>query len=408
MSIHVVFALAALCLCAPVIEARSRVVVTLSSVGDRVRAQNPDLAAARLRIHEAAGRARQSGRLANPELETSYEQNPSSREGRVEIGIFQKFPVTNRLHLEKEITGAAIQSAEAEVRDVERRLTAEARALVVRCLVLRERHGLLARQAAMAEAFAGQLAASAAKGEAAALDAGQARLEAGSVVLEQRRIRLEESGLLDQLKLLLGMPPDAALVVSGRLPEMSLPASPATPGARPDYQAARLDERVAAGKLALAHARRHDDIEGGLFASGERSEDAPLGYENEAVIGLRVSFALPFWNRNEGEIGEARAVHERKRMETAALAAGIRHEAAAALAAMRQWADVARETGDTLLPLADEQVALAEKAFRSGQGDLQAVFRAREKHLQLFLARLDALREYHLARVRHEAALGHP
>jgi len=38
--------------------------------------------------------------------------------------------------------------------------------------------------------------------------------------------------------------------------------------------------------------------------------------------------------------------------------------------------------------------------------DIQTVFRSREKSLQLASTRLDALREFHLARVRHEAALG--
>ena len=64
------------------------------------------------------------------------------------------------------------------------------------------------------------------------------------------------------------------------------------------------------------------------------------------------------------------------------------------------------EINDTLLPLADEQATLAETAFRNGQGEIQSVLRSREKRLQLAAARLDALREFHLARVRHETALG--
>jgi hypothetical protein len=36
------------------------------------------------------------------------------------------------------------------------------------------------------------------------------------------------------------------------------------------------------------------------------------------------------------------------------------------------------------------------------------VFRSREKRLDLANSRLDALRQFHLARVRHDAALGNP
>jgi cobalt-zinc-cadmium efflux system outer membrane protein len=73
---------------------------------------------------------------------------------------------------------------------------------------------------------------------------------------------------------------------------------------------------------------------------------------------------------------------------------------------MQEWAKMIAEINDTLLPLAAEQATLAETAFRNGQGELQSVLRSREKRLQLAVAKLDALREFHLARVRHETALG--
>lgn len=384
------------------------VVVTLSSVGDRIRSQNPDLAAARLRIREAVGRAKQSGRLANPELETSFEGKPKSREGNFAIGFSQKFPVTNRLRLEKEISAAGIQAAEAEVREVERGLIAEARQLVVKLLIVRERRALLKQQVSIAGEFAAFLASTAAKGEGSALDAGQANLEANSLNLELRQIDVEETGLLGELKPLLGMKPGEALAVSGNLPAASPSSGSTDPAKRPDYQVARLEAKAAAANVALEQARRYDDMEGGFFAGADRMEDAPKGYENEALVGLRFKFALPFWNKNEGAIEEAEATHERKQKEAAALAGHIRLESDTARAEMSQWADVLQEIQGTLLPLAEEQASLAETAYRKGQGEIQNVLRAREKRLQLAAARLNALREFHLARIRHEAALGMP
>ena len=98
------------------LHAEPAVVITLSSVGDRIRAQNPNLAAARLRIQEAIGRMNQSGRLANPELEAGVDHNPNFHEGKFEIGVSQRFPVTDRLKLEKDVSVTELQSAEAEVR----------------------------------------------------------------------------------------------------------------------------------------------------------------------------------------------------------------------------------------------------------------------------------------------------
>jgi cobalt-zinc-cadmium efflux system outer membrane protein len=386
--------------------AEPSVVVTLGSIGDRIRAQNPDLAAARLRIQEAVGRMNQSGRLSNPDLDTSFEHNSRFREGKLEIGFSQRFPVTGRLQLEKDVSLTELKASEAEVREVERQITAKAREAVVKVLANRQRRELLREQVGVSKEFSQFLSEIAAKGEGSALDAGQAKLEATGLSMEIRQLDASETALVGELKPLLGMRPGESLSVSGSLPSPSLPSVLADPSRRPDFQVAKLNAQAAAQGVALEQARRYDDVEGGLFAAAERTEDAPEGYENEAIIGLRFKIALPFWNKNEGAIQEAEARKERKEKEAIALGRGIRLEAEAARAEMAEWTRLVAEIDNTLLPLADEQSKLAEDAYRSGQGEIQAVLRSREKRLQLLAAKLDALREFHLARVRHETSLG--
>ena len=301
-----------------------------------------------------------------------------------------------------------IQAAEAEVLEVERGIASAARQSVVNILSVRERRNLLKQQVDLANQFTAFLTEVAAKGEGSSIDAGQAKLEANSLALEIRQIAAGEIALLGELKPLLGMKPGDSLVVSGSLPVAELPAASSDPSRRPDYQISRLEEKAAAQGVAIEQSKRREDIEGGLFAAGERTEDAPNGYENEAVIGVRFKFPLPFWNKNEGAIQEAEARKLRKQKERSALAANIGLEAEAARAEMKQWADILREIQDTLLPLAEEQATLAETTYRNGQGEIQSVLRSREKRLELAASRLDALREFHLARVRHDAALGKP
>jgi cobalt-zinc-cadmium efflux system outer membrane protein len=350
----------------------------------------------------------QSGRLPNPDLDTSFEHNSRFREGRLEIGFSQRFPVTDRLQLEKDVSLAELKAAEAEVREVERRITGKAREAVVKVLATRLRRELLREQIGVSLRFADFLAEVAAKGEGSALDAGQARLEATSLSMEIRQLDASETALVGELKPLLGMRAGEALSVGGSFPVPSLPAVAVDPARRPDFQAANLNAQAAAQGVALEQARRYDDVEGGIFAAAERTEDVPEGYDNEAIIGLRFKIALPFWNKNEGAIQEAEARKERMVKEAIALGRGIRLEAEAARAEMVQWKRLIDEIDGTLLPLADAQGKLAEEAYRNGQGEIQSVLRAREKHLQLSAARLDALREFHLARVRHETALGQP
>jgi outer membrane protein, heavy metal efflux system len=386
------------------LRAEPTVIVSLESVGQRVRAENPDLAAARLRIDEALGRVSQSGRLANPELETSFEHNPRFREGRLQVEFSQRFPLTNRLQQEKEISIGALKSSEAEVREIERQLIAQARETVVKLLAARQHRALLREQAAASGELADSLSDAASKGEGSALDAGQARLESASLTIETRQLAATEAELAGTLKALLGMRPGEALDISGKLPEPEIPAAGVTPSRRPDLQAAKLAAITAAQAVGLEQARRYEDVEAGVFAAAERSEDVPAGYDNEAILGLRFKIPLPLWNKNEGAIQQAEATRMRKEMEVAALTRNIRLEADATRAEMAEWAALVREISSHLLPLADEHSALAEASYRAGQGDIQTVLRSRGKRLQLASSRLDALREFHLARVRHEAA----
>lgn len=408
MSTHRLFALLAFVSTSLPLPAEPGVVVSLASIGDRVRAQNPDLAAARLRIREALGRMNQSGRLANPELEAGFRHDPRMRERSLEIGFTQRFPVTGRLGLERKVTLTEYQASEAEVREVERRIIAEAREAVVNVLSIRQRRDLLGEQAGLAGEFAGVLAAAAEKGEGSALDAGQAKLEAAGLAVEMRQLDAAETAAVGTLKPLLGIRPGEPLHVGGTLSEPALPGAGVDLARRPDFQAAVLGARAASEGVALEQAKRYDDIEAGMFAAAERTEDAPEGFDKEALVGLRFKIPLPLWNKNEGAIEEAQARKERKELEAVALGRSIRLEAEAARAEMEEWAGLLDELGGTLMPLADQQSAAAEDAFRKGQGELQAVFRSREKRLELSSARLDALRGFHLARVRYEAAIGQP
>jgi cobalt-zinc-cadmium efflux system outer membrane protein len=384
------------------------VVVSLASIGDRIRAQNPDLVAAKLRIQEALGRMNQSGRLANPEIQTSFDQNSRTREGRFEVGVLQSFPITDRLRLQKEISLTELKSSEAEVREVERQLIGQAREAVIKILATRELRDLLHEQAAVSKEFADFLAEAAKRGEGSTVDAGQAKLEAISLSMKIRQLNASETALVGGLKPLLGMRTGEALSVGGSLPISFLPNETVDPSRRPDFQVAKLAAIGAGHSVALEQARRYDDVGVGIFATAERMEDAPDGYQNDTMVGLRLKIALPFWNKNEGAIQEAEAKKSRTEIEANIIERGIHLKAEAARAEMQEWLKMIAEIDNTLLPLADEQTQLTEAVYRNGQGEIQSVLRSREKRLQLAAAKLDALREFHLARVRYETALAKP
>ncbi|MCU0780748.1 MAG: efflux RND transporter periplasmic adaptor subunit [Akkermansiaceae bacterium] len=290
MFIRIVSAAVFLLLPSPPSHAEPGVVVSYDMLPQRVRSQNPDLAAARARIREATARSAKVGLPANPELETAVEHDPRFREWKAEIGLTQRFPVTDRLRLEREVSLAEIKSAEAEVREVERQLIATARETAVEILALRQRRELLVRQQTLAGELATALAQAAAKGEGSPLDAGQARIEAASLATGLGQLDAHEAVAMGRLKGLLGTPPGPPLHLSGNLPPPRLPAAAADPDRRADLQAKR---------LAVA-------------------------------------------------VEEAEAKHQRTELEAQALAKSIRLEAETARAEMERWAQLITEIEQTM------------------------------------------------------------
>jgi cobalt-zinc-cadmium efflux system outer membrane protein len=387
--------------------AASAVTLSLTDIASRVRSHHPSLKAARLSIDEARGRQLGAGRLSNPTLDTSF-QNESRVSPRTTVfGIDQSFPLTKRLSLEKKLTAQLVTAAEHEVRDVERRYIAAARSLAVKLLALEKQRALRQQQTALAQKLSDFAKDRAQAGELSPLDAAQAQVDTQRLLLEARRIEIESVSLRGELKPMLGLNPQDTLTLSGDLPSLTLPPSKAWQQ-RADYQLAQTKVEAAQTDSALANARRMSDVSAGFFASREQQDVTPRNTERTGFVGFRFSIPLPFWNRNQGEIAEKAATAERARLEKEALATQITGEADTARREMEANAALASDTRDKLLPLVIEQTSKLEKAYESGQTDLLTVLRARDQRLQLESAALDATRDFHLALIRYESAIGHP
>ena len=377
--------------------------ITLDSVPEQVRRHNPTLAAARLRVEEARARLLGSGRMSNPELGFDLKHDYRFAEGSIGIGLDQKFPLAARLRLEKAVSEKLVAAAALEVSDAERKLIAEAQTLVVKLLSIEQQRALRKQQTELAAKLSEFVSGRVKAGEISPLDAAQAQVDSQRIFLEGSKLETERISAIGALKPLLGVSAAAELKIGGAMPAIAMPARAAWEK-RADYQLSRVNEDAAQSEVELARAKKWEDVSAGLFLEGERMEDAPDGLTRTGFFGLRFSLPLPLWNKNEGEIAEKTAAARRAALETKAIAAEITNEAAAARAEMEASAKLAAETREKLLPLITEQTAKLEKAYESGQTDLVTVLRAREQRLQFEAAMLDATRDFHLARVRYEAA----
>ena len=146
----------------------------------------------------------------------------------------------------------------------------------------------------------------------------------------------------------------------------------------------------------------------GFGAELDRAVDAPDGLQTDGFIGLKFSLPLPFWNKNEGKIMEAEATTARAEKEAEALFATVRAEASAALGEMKAARRILDETSTVLLPKAREIETKLAAFYKLAQPGilLTDVLRSRDKRLAIEQANLDALRTFHLARIRYLAAMG--
>lgn len=383
--------------------------LTPASAADYARRHNPALAAARFRIEEARGRLTQSGRLSNPEFETEFRHTPDFAERTFEVSFMQKFPVTNRLRLEKAVGRAELAAAQAEVRDAERKLAASVETAAIKIVALEQQRILRDKQLVNSREAAEAAIKRASVGEASTVDAAQFELETRQLETERLQLEVERVALVGELRPLLGLRGSNTLNVSGDLPAPDrLPSSKPDVASRPDVVAARHTAQAAEQTATLAIKNKWEDFGAGVVTEAERRMDEPEGLVNEYMVGFRISLPLPFWNKNEGRIQETRAAAQRARKEVEARVVEAMGEAAGARGEMAALAKVIADMDDQLLPKSRELESQLRQIYATGQGTLTEVLRATERRLTLESRRLDALRDYHLARIRHAAAVGKP
>lgn len=378
--------------------------LSVEGAADYALKRNPTLAAARLRIEEARGRLQQSGRLSNPELDLDFTRHTTGPEGSAGIALMQRFPLTSRLRHEKAVSRAELAAAEAEVRDAERKLAAEVRIAAVKLLALGGQRELRTKQLGNSRELSSFLLKRVEAGEASAVDASQVELESRQIEVENLMLAADEAVLLGELRPLLGVVGADSITITGELPvPKGIPAAREVTG-RPDILAAQSRAEAARSVVLEQRARKWEDFGIGASYTRERTLDVPEPVETEQVIGFRFSFPLPLWNNNSGRIREAEAAATRAELEVDATKLGANAEVTAALGAMHAYAKLIRELDDKVLPAATRIEDQLRNSYSTGQVPLTDVLRARTRRLELQRQRLDALREYQLARIRHSAA----
>ncbi|WOO42973.1 TolC family protein [Rubellicoccus peritrichatus] len=386
--------------------------VTQEQAVEIALANNKALAAARTTIAQAQAQSRQAGRLDNPLLNVEYANDFAfNNEGQYAyaIGLRQRFPITNRLGLLKDISRDEITLAETEIRNQERVLIQEVEstylALAEADAQLKLREELIALNQQFAEFVESRIS----QGEASAVDANQIKIALYAVEQEIRRLKNQQAQYYSNLRQLLGMNSRIALNYSK---EFSLPQSaPELPAMdtsmlenHPEYQLKELLYQIADKRTDLARAERWGDIAVEIFFEEDNGVDEPLGLTNDRYLGIGVSIPLPIVNQNRGGIDASRAFRQQVKLEREAVSLQIENRAELLRERALQLYQQAAHYEANITELVDSNLSEMNDAYAAGQIDLRDVFRSQEQQLKIQSANLAILRDYEQTLINWEAA----
>lgn len=384
---------------------RAELALTAEAAARMAAERHPELIAARGLVAEAEARARTKGRLPNPVLEAEIAGGQDS-EGRVSVGLMQRFPLTSRLRIERQLSALDVKNARLEVEEKTLEVASAARIAFYEYAAACEAVRLARSQTEAAAAFADSLEKARAEGFCSALDAEQAALIAGMGQVSEESARAGESLSAGRLATALGLPAGTRfsrrekLVLPGKLPPDR------SAGERPDLRRAANAVDEGAGELALARAATWDDLGAGIFVEGERFRDEPGGIEPESLVGLRLNIPLPIWQNGSGQVAEKKAAHGRKAAQLEAARLASRNQAVTAYRTLGVRHRAAERMESRLIPAARKLASDTEAAYRRGEADMESLFRARERLAQAEAASLEARKNYFISHAEWLDSLG--
>lgn len=387
------------------LSARAELSLSAEAAAKMARENNPELVAVRNRIEEARARTFITGRLTNPELQTEI-AGGQDFEGRLSVGITQRFPLTARLRLERELSAIDVEIARLEVQNRERQIEVAARTAFYELASARSSIAQARQQSALAQAFAETIAKGIPQGFGSQLDGDQATLEVETLRAAGESLRSLETAAAARLNTLLGRSADAPIVIKDSLDLPKVIPAKRAMRVRADLLLAEAAVRSGATEVSLAKASRWDDIGVGVFVEGERFRDEPEGIEPVALVGIQFSVPLPIWQNGSGKVAEKQAAQVRQAQKLEALRFTIRNEVLAAHAILSARYQSAMLLTSKLVPAAQKQVTDAEAAYSRGELDITTVFRTREKLFEIEATALEARKNYFVAYAEWLATLG--
>ena len=386
----------------------------LSLAINQALSNNKELAYARLEIERAKTRFRWSGRLPNPRLEMqgfSDQFGLNEGEHSLQLSLTQSYPRTAVLNSETTLNYRQIALAEAEVRTKEQDLASRVAGDLLKLVATQHFLEITKEHIELDRAIIRSLNDFIERGEASRLDLAQAELKLRHLYQQERRQIAEIQQHRLHLKQLLGLPTDQQVTFEYSL---DLPSEkPTTSTEREQILRSRGEHQIALSEIlasdsALDHekAKSREPIQWKAFLAEERIIDEPIGAERNTFIGVGVSIPLPFRQKNEEGIEQAK-INKRaaeKALET--LKFNILSEYHAAQRFIADNWEIAHIANGEILKLAKKSYNDYQLAYLDGEVSLLQVQRALEQLHELEEEALKASVLYHQSQIQLQKITG--
>ena len=400
-----------------------------SSVEQLVRtalARNAELLAARQRITEAQGLLRQSGFRTNPSIDASVGNgrilgSPGERD--VSLGYSHVFELGGKRERRIEVSEIGVQLAQFEVADRERLLRAELRSGYAEALAAVRSLEIVDQQIQLNQETLRVTGARVQQGEAPPLDQSLIQVEVGRLQSDRILFENQLQRAILALKPLVGINIDEPLRLTGDLRVQPVAASLSETLAkalseRPDLQAARTEEKLRDAETRSARAEAVPNV----IASGRYSHTnsafdqlglttsgatAPLRDADNILTG-GISIVLPLRNRNQGLIQAAIARTDAARLRRQFVEQVITQEVRSAYGRYEATQRALAVFDQSILNRSADNVRIIQAAFNAGELRLFDVINEQRRLTDTQRAYTDVLRQYYIAVVELERAVGAP
>ncbi len=385
--------------------------------------RSPEIRAARTAVAAATGQLTQAGLRPNPAL-TGSQMQMTGAQHQTLVGIDWPLDLFRRSS-RVAVATQAVEATNLSVQDRERMLAASVREQAGRLLAARRTVEIMNEALTAASRMRELLDQRVTEGETPKLDANIAAVEVGRMDADRISAAADADGAAIELRALVGLPPNAPLLLRDTLeslvrvapaPETAAQTTETVLATRPDVREA--DARVALADARVEAARREGRVDMTLSGTYGREQYsfAQRGFNDSgALVPIEGAFhsvmfgatlALPVRNHNQGAVAAAEAERsgEQQMLEARQLAARAELDAASvrdreARRAVEMYATNIRE-------LARQNVDVVLEAYDLGRTPLSDLLAEQRRYLDVEAAYTSALSRAYQARVSLRRARG--